>query len=196
MKRYLLVAGVIAIAACNNTQKTDSKATADTLNNMKDSVANPSVSITKDLVMKVSHDDARFAVAAAVGGKTEVELGRLAQQNAGAASVKDFGDMMVKDHSAAGEKLKALAKAKGITLPDSLDESGLKIRAKLSAKSGKDFDKAYVDDMVEDHQQDIKDFESAITRLKDPELKAFATSTLPTLKMHLAAIQKVKQQLK
>ena len=146
--------------------------------------------------MKVSHDDARFAVSAAVGGKTEVELGQLASKNAMATAVKDFGSMMVKDHSAAGEKLKALAKTKGITLPDSLDESGLKIRAKLSAKTGKDFDKAYVDDMIEDHKQDIKEFESAIPRLKDPELKAFAISTLPTLKMHLATIQKVKQQIK
>jgi putative membrane protein len=103
--------------------------------------------------------------------------------------------MMIKDHSAAGEKLKALAKNKGITLPDSLDESGLKIRAKLSAKSGKDFDKAYVEDMIEDHQKDIKEFESAIQTLNDPELKSFATTTLPTLKMHLAAIEKVKQQI-
>lgn len=104
--------------------------------------------------------------------------------------------MMVKDHSAANEKLKALAKSKGITLPDSLSEFELKTKNKLSAKSGKDFDKAYVDDMIEDHQKDIREFESAIQTLKDPELKAFATSTLPTLKMHLAAIQQVKQQLK
>jgi putative membrane protein len=196
MKRYFFIASVVAITACNNTQKTDSKATADTLNNMKDSLVDSSKSITKSLVMKVSHDDARFAVAAAVGGKTEVELGQLASKNAMAAAVREFGGMMFKDHSAAGEKLKALAKTKGITLPDSLDESGLKIRAKLSAKTGKDFDKAYVDDMIEDHKQDIKEFESAIPRLKDPELKAFAISTLPTLKMHLATIQKVKQQIK
>jgi putative membrane protein len=196
MKKYFLIAGLITITACKNTHKTDSKATVDTLNNMKDSVVDSSKSITKSLVMQVSHDDARFAVAAATGGKTEVELGRLATQNAGASAVKEFGSMMVKDHSAAGEKLKALAKAKGITLPDSLDESGFKIKARLLAKSGQDFDKAYVDDMIGDHQQDIKEFESAIPKLKDPELRAFAISTLPTLKMHLAAIQKIKQQMR
>ena len=84
MKKYqfLLVAPVLAglLSGCNNTHKTDSKATADTLNNMKDSVADPNRSITKDLVMKVSHDDARFAVAAADGGMAEVQLGHLASE--------------------------------------------------------------------------------------------------------------------
>jgi len=196
MKKYIIIVGIVAITACNNTHKTDSKATADTLNNMKDSVADSSKSITKSLVMKVSHEDAKFAVSAADGGQAEVQLGQLASQKGVAAGVKDFGNMMVKDHSAANEKLKALAKSKGITLPDSLSEFELKTKNKLSAKSGKDFDKAYVDDMIEDHQKDIREFESAIQTLKDPELKAFATSTLPTLKMHLAAIQQVKQQLK
>ncbi len=196
MQKYMLIAGALFLAACNNTQKTDSKAAADTLNTMKDSVADSSKAISKSLVMKVNHDDAKFAVAAAVGGKTEVELGQLAQKNAAAASVKDFGNMMVRDHSAAGDKLKALAMEKGITLPDSLDESGIKIKKKLSAKTGKDFDEAYVDDMIEDHQQDIKEFEGAIATLKDPDLKAFATNTLPALKMHLAAIQKIKKQVR
>lgn len=196
MNKYLLIACVIALTGCNNTHKTDSKATADTLNTMKDSVVDSTRSISRSLVMKVSHDDARFAVAAAAGGLAEVELGRLAQQKAISAPVKDFGGMMVKDHSEANEKLHSLAKSKGITLPDSLDESGLKVRSKLLSKSGKEFDEYYVDDMIGDHQKDIKDFESAIQTLKDPELKAFAVATLPKLKMHLEAARKVKLQMK
>ena len=89
--------------------------------------------------------------------------------------------MMVKDHSAANGKLKALASAKGITLPASLSEFEQKTK-ELSGKSDSDFDKAYVDDMIEDHQRDIKEFEEAVKNLKDPQLKTFATETLPTLK--------------
>lgn len=194
----LLIAPAMAglLLGCNNTHKTDSKATADTLNNMKDSVYKKDVSITKDLVMKVSHDDARFAVAAADGGQAEVALGQLASDKGTDAGVKDFGKMMVKDHSAANSKLIALAKKKGISLPASLSEFGQKTKEKLTAKSGKAFDRAYVDNMVEDHQKDIQEFTDACKSLKDPDLKAFANETLPVLKMHLAAIQKVKAGLK
>ncbi|HEY4196116.1 MAG TPA: DUF4142 domain-containing protein [Mucilaginibacter sp.] len=184
------------LLGCNNTHKTDSKATADTLNNMKDSVSKKDVSITKELVMKVSHDDARFAVAAADGGQAEVALGQLASDKGNDSGVKEYAAMMVKDHSVANEKLIALAKKKGISLPASLSEFEQKTKDKLAAKSGKDFDNAYVDDMVEDHQKDIQEFTDASKNLKDPDLKAFVTETLPILKMHLAAIQKVKAGLK
>ena len=80
--------------------------------------------------------------------------------------------------------LMALAKEKGISLPGSLSEYEQKTKDNLSAKSGDDFDKAYVDDMIEDHEKDIKDFDNAVKRLKDPQLKAFAQNTLPVLKMH------------
>lgn len=197
--KYSLLSAMVAtcLMACHGPdQKWDSKSSADTLNNLKDSVANPNVSVTKDLVMKVSKDDAKFAVAAANGGLAEVELGQLAQQKASNGQVKDFGTMMVNDHSKANEELKTLAKNKGISLPATPDHGEQAIKDKISGKSGGDFDKAYVDDMIEDHQTDIKDFESAIQTLKDPDLKAFAQKTLPTLKMHLAAIEKIHDSMK
>ena len=195
-----MVAGALAsclLISCHNPdQKWDSKSSADTLNNMKDSVADPNKSITKDLVMKVSKDDAKFAVAAAAGGLGEVELGRLALQKGSGAQVRDFGTMMVSDHSKSGDELKALAKAKGISLPATLDNEEEKIKDDLSARSGADFDRAYVKNMIGDHQKDIKAFREAIGTLKDADLKAFAEKTLPTLKMHLAAVQKINEHLK
>ena len=146
--------------------------------------------------MKVGKDDAKFAVAAATDGMAEVELGRLALQKAVNSQVKDFGTMMVSDHSKANADLKGLAQSKGITLPATLDNGEQQIKEILSGKSGADFDKAYVEDMIEDHQKDIKDFQDAIAILKDADLKAFAQKTLPTLKMHLAAVQKIHDQLK
>jgi putative membrane protein len=191
------LAAMTLLAACHNPdQKWDSKSSADTLNNMKDSVANPNVSVTKDLMMKVNKTDAKFAVEAANGGMAEVELGKLAQEKGLSQQVKDFGAMMVNDHSAANLKMTALAKSKGISLPATISASEQKLKDDLSKKSGRDFDKAYAAAMVDDHQEDIKSFESALRELKDPDLKAFAAETLPTLKTHLAAIQKVQAAIK
>jgi putative membrane protein len=135
-------------------------------------------------------------VAAANGGMAEVELGKLAQEKASNQAVKDFGAMMIKDHSKANEEMKAISKSKNITLPTTLGADEQKVKDELSAKSGSEFDKAYIDDMVEDHKKDIKEFEAASNKLTDPELKAFAVKTLPTLKMHLASVQKIQAQLK
>jgi len=120
----------------------------------------------------------------------------LAQEKATNAKVKDFGAMMVSDHSKANDEMKALAKSKGITLPAAIDSKEQKVKDDLSAKSGADFDKAYVSNMIDDHKEDIKEFEDATKNLKDPDLKAFAVKTLPTLKMHLEAITKIKDGMK
>src|ERR1700759_4825875 len=128
---------IAAFSSCHSPdQKWDSKSSADTLNNMKDSVADPNKAVTKDLVMKVSKDDAKFAVAAAAGGLAEVELGQLAQQKANDSQVKDFGTMMVADHSKANAELKTLAGSKGIALPATLDNGEKQIKDKLARKSG------------------------------------------------------------
>lgn len=181
-----LIAGVACmVQACGGNK--DSKASADSANTAKADSAKKDSSLTA-----VDKDDAKFAVAAANGGMAEVELGTLAQQKAANAKVKDFGGMMVSDHSKANDEMKALAKSKGITLPDSVDSKEQKVKNDLSAKTGADFDKAYVSNMIDDHKEDIKEFEDATKNLKDPDLKAFAVKTLPTLKMHLEAIQKIR----
>lgn len=188
----ILAIFTICLSAChNNDQQEDSKSSADSLNNMKDTVADSSKSITKDLVIKVSKDDARFAVEAASGGLEEVELGKLAQQKSVNGQVKDFGVMMINDHTKANDEMMKMAAKKGISLPATLSNSNQKLKDELSSKSGKDFDKAYVKDMIEDHKEDIKSFEEAAKNVNDTELKTFAINTLPVLLKHLEAIEKI-----
>lgn len=185
-----LIAGMTLLAqACSGPK--DSKSSADSANTAKADTAKKDSSI-----VAVDEQDAKFAVAAANGGMAEVELGQLAQQKAANAKVKDFGGMMVNDHSKANVELKALAKSKGITLPAAVDAEEQKVKDELSAKSGADFDKAYVSNMIDDHKKDIKEFEDASKNCKDADLKAFAVKTLPTLKMHLDAIQKIHDGMK
>jgi len=175
--------------ACNGPK--DSKESADSANTAKADTAKKDSTASA-----VNKDDAKFAVTAANGGMAEVELGTLAQQKATNPKVKDFGAMMVSDHSKANEELKALAKAKGITLPTAIDTDEQKVKDDLSSKTGADFDKAYVSNMIDDHKKDIKEFEDASNNCKDADLKAFAAKTLPTLKMHLDAIQKIHDSMK
>ena len=135
--------------------------------------------------------DSSFIKKAAEGGMSEVELGQLAQQKATNPAVKDFGAMMVTDHTAANEKLKAVAAAKQVSLPDSPGLMQKASKKKLDMMSGDSFDKSYVKDMIDDHKADIKEFQKEANEGKDPEVKAFAVATLPTLKMHLQKIKAI-----
>jgi putative membrane protein len=138
-----------------------------------------------------STPDAAFYKHAAEGGMAEVELGNLAQQKSTSSPVKDFGALMVKDHSAANDKLKAIAASKDISLPKSPSMSQMATKVKLEALSGDTFDKSYVTGMIKDHQEDIAMFEREAASGQDPDAKAFAAATLPTLRTHLQKIQSI-----
>jgi putative membrane protein len=135
--------------------------------------------------------DASFMKSAAEGGMSEVELGQLARQKASNPAVKDFGAMMVKDHTAANDKLKALAASVQVTLPDSPSLMQKASKTKLNMLSAESFDKSYVKGMIDDHKDDIKEFQKEISEGKDPQVRAFASATLPTLQMHLQKIQSI-----
>lgn len=185
----MIAAAGMVFQACHSSTK-DSTAAADSVNKVKDTTTTGSTGIA------VVADDAKFAVDAANGGMTEVELSKLATTKATNADVKKFADMMIMDHTAAGEQLKTIAKTKNITLPDSVNADSKKAIADLSKKSGPDFDKAYVDKMVSDHKSTVDMFESASKNLKDADLKAFVDKTLPTIKGHLDNIKKIKSSMK
>ncbi len=146
--------------------------------------------------LAVDNDASDFAVKAASGGLMEVKLGELAQQNASSQRVKDFGSMMVRDHSKANEELKGLAAAKTVTLPDSVGEEHQHHIDELTKKKGPEFDKAYIDMMVDDHNEDINMFDKASNNLKDPDMKGFAAKTLPTLQHHLEEAQNIQQNMR
>jgi len=141
-----------------------------------------------------ANPDASFFKHAAEGGIAEVDAGNLAQQKADAQNVKDFGAMMVKDHSAANEKLQSIAAAKGITLPTSASVGQMAAKAKLDVLSGSTFDKSYIKGQVRAHEQTVGLFRKEITSGQDPDAKAFAKDTLPTVRSHLKAIKAIAAQ--
>jgi putative membrane protein len=129
--------------------------------------------------------DQPFAQEAAMGGMAEVELGTLAKEKASNADVKQFADRMVTDHGKANDELKQWAQQKKVTLPTAIDAKHKATRDRLAKLSGAAFDKAYMSDMLKDHQHDVAAFKREAASGKDPDLKAWAAKTLPTLEDHL-----------
>ena len=92
---------------------------------------------------------------------------------------------MVDDHSKANEELKQLASSKNVNLPNEVSAKDKMTKERLSKLSGESFDRAYMQDMVKDHKKDVADFSRESNSAKDPDVKQFASKTLPTLKDHL-----------
>jgi putative membrane protein len=135
-----------------------------------------------------------FLHQAAEGGMAEVDMGRLATQKAQSAEVKKFGEMMVADHTKANEELKGIATKKNIPLPADMGTHKATID-ELNGLSGPDFDRAYIKQMVEDHEKTISMFEKQAGSSTDSDVKAFATKSLPVLKKHLESLQAIQSKM-
>jgi putative membrane protein len=184
----------LAFTACNN--QGDSVAKADSANEAKsDSSISYGDTSTHKGMLGVDETTSTFMVNAADGGMTEVELGRLAEEKATNQRVKDFAAMMVRDHTKAGDELKNLASNKNVTLPSMVGEKHRDKIDDLRKKTGRDFDKAYLEMMEDDHESTIRDFEKH-TDNDDADVKAFVDKTLPTLRMHLDSVKAIKKVIK
>lgn len=140
--------------------------------------------------------DTDFMTKAALGGMAEVEIGKLAATKAQNAEVKKFAQQMVTDHTKANDELKALAGEKNFAMPVRLDNKHQAILDKLNGLSGAEFDKAYVDAMVADHEETVALFKSEAEGGKDADAKAWAAKTLPALQMHLEMIKGIQAKMK
>ncbi|WP_342646797.1 DUF4142 domain-containing protein [Mucilaginibacter sp. CSA2-8R] len=189
---FMMAIAALSFQSCGGNSSNDSKEMADSANHSKDTSTNAAATGG----IAVETDDSKFATEAANGGMAEVELAKLAETKATNPKVKEFASMMIKDHTKANEELMSIAKTKNITLPTTVGADEQKVMEDLQKKSGTDFDKAYVDAMVDDHDKDVDMFDKASKDLKDTELKSFAVKTLPTLKMHQSAIKAIKDGMK
>ena len=138
---------------------------------------------------KESAADKTFVKKAAEGGLAEVELGKLAAEKGASPEVKQFGQKMVDDHGKANEQLKSLAQSKQIALPTELSSKDKALHDRLAKLSGPAFDRAYMHAMVTDHTKDVSEFRTASKSAVDPDVKSWASSTLPTLETHLKMAQ-------
>jgi len=142
----------------------------------------------------VTRGDRKFIEAAANSGMFEVQVSQLAASKATDNNVKSFAGMLVDHHTAANNELVKIANARGVELPPAPRRSLRRDIEKLGKKNGAEFDREFVHQVgIEAHEKDIKLFEQARKDVKDAELRAFVDKTLPVLRDHLAAAQKLPQ---
>jgi putative membrane protein len=125
---------------------------------------------------KVSGGDREFIQEVAKANLAELELARAASDKSTSAEVKHFAEMMVTDHTAAGDKLTALASESAVAIDTQLDDKHRDLREKLAGKQGLDFDRAYMDAMVDEHQNFVDKLESRIDKDTLSKWKTDATS--------------------
>jgi putative membrane protein len=143
---------------------------------------------------QVSRGDRKFVEKAAGSGMFEVQVSQLGASKATDPNVKSFASMLVDHHTAANNELVKMANAKGIELPAAPPRTMRRDTEKLGKKNGAEFDRDFVRQVgIKAHEKDIKLFEKASKDAKDADVKAFATKTLPVLREHLAAAQKLPQ---
>lgn len=148
--------------------------------------------VSQTTAEKPGRSDIAFMKQAAENGHAEVESGRLALRKATDPRIRTFAQAMVDDHTRANQALQALATKKRVELPDgpSLLQKGKAML--LEAADGENFDRRYAESMgVDAHRDTIELFEKAASDAGDPEIKAFAQDTLPTLRKHLSMAQEL-----
>jgi len=178
----LLILGLISVG-CTSTNKAS---TPDTTAQPNSGAAASSPS---------TNSDQDFVTRAAQGNSAEIELGKIVAAKSKNPSVKQFAQMMVKDHTIALNELQELAQSKNLNFNDDLPDDAKTLQAKLSGDTGKQLDKDYMDSMVEDHQKDVQEFTDKSQTAKDPDVKQWAGKTLPTLQKHLEKAQQIDAKL-
>jgi putative membrane protein len=141
-------------------------------------------------------DDKKFLQDAALGGLTEVALGKLAIEKGSSDAVKQFGQKMIDDHTKSNDELKQLATAGSVNVPDALDSKHQSRVDKLAKLSGADFDKAYIKDQLKYHQQNVKEFQQEEQYGSVVEVKSLASKALPTMQQHLELAKDLKKSKK
>jgi putative membrane protein len=144
----------------------------------------------------LSKEDRDFLDEAAQGGLVEVRLGEIAVKQAGSDDVKKFGQRMIDDHTKIDARLADIARDEGVILPAEPTRKQQQDIDKLSQLAGARFDKEYMNRMVDDHDHDVKAFEKEAKEAKDPEVKQFVESTLPTLHEHMALARQIQERIK
>ena len=199
------VCASVSLFACNgpsgnNGKTADSTGTAISEAPQNNSDKNRDVSNMPDSskmgTTTVDDKTHTFMNDAAVGGMTEVEASKLASERAMNPRVKMFAEMMVKDHSAANDELKTIARQKNVNLPAELGGKNQDNITDLTKKKGHDFDKAYMKMMESDHKDVVDMFEKCAKDGTDPDVKTFCSQKLPALRMHLDSAKAINKSLK
>jgi putative membrane protein len=130
----------------------------------------------------------KFITKAIEGNLTEVQLGQLAQQKGASDGVRNFGQQLATDHTAANQRATAVAGQMGVTPPSEPNKQQKAVYDRMSKLSGDAFDRQFVKHMVDDHKKDVAEYQKEAKQRNDPAA-GYASETLPTLQQHLQTAQ-------
>jgi putative membrane protein len=150
---------------------------------------------TQEAQSEQLNSDQRFIVDAAQDGRSEVELGQLAASKASSPAVKRLAQKIVADHTKANQQLESLPSASQALQSATMPPEKGSTTDRLSQLSGKEFDRAFVEQVVQDHENAINRFKEAAASAQDPTVKQFASQTLATLEQHLEMAKSLQKSL-
>jgi putative membrane protein len=129
-------------------------------------------------------------------GRTEIELGKMAQERSRNAAVRDFAAMMVRDHTKAAEELKAAASAAAQpTDHQDADSDHQRLHDQLSELSGDAFDREYINAMVDEHEEAVREIENKSESSSNDQVRQWATKTLPAVTQHLERAREIQKSM-
>lgn len=199
---FLLPVTISGLMACNGGTKTT---TDDTSTVGNADITAVDTGMTKGMAQDLNkdkfsddslRDDAGFVTRAAEDGLYEVRLSADAQTKTTNAGIKKLAAHMQQAHEKANKQLAELAAKKSITVPSVIAQGKTDDINRLLEKTGNDFDKAFVSELLDKHEKAIRLFEDASKDAKDEELKAWFSKTLPELRNHLEMVKKEQTKLK
>jgi putative membrane protein len=201
----ILVLIVGAISACKqkneettSTTATETSATSTTATTTSETIATGATGMTGmtgATGVTLNDKDKDFVTSAGKGGKAEVEVAQDALAHAQNADVKSFAQKLVDDHTKANSELETFATSHGVTLPSEAQGKMKEAKERLMKLTGKNFDQAFVKQMIEDHTDTIKAFEDESKNGTDTDLKSWVDKTLPTLRDHLKMAQDLQKKV-
>jgi putative membrane protein len=186
-KTHALLGGLAAIAAMATLSA--SAQSSRTPSPSTQSPGRPSASSTQ------SADDSKFLQDAIRGNAAEVKMGELAKERGQSKAVRDYGQMLVDDHSKANEKAMGIAKKMSLTASAEPSAKQKQEHDALAKLSGSEFDTTFMSRMVEGHQENIAKYTTQAQSGDSSSVTDYAKDTLPTLRDHLSKAQSIKSKL-
>ena len=202
----LLATGLLALAACNDANKSTTTETTPTTDTpamsptgadttaagmMGETTAGGGNAMGDPNGPTAPHkDDKEFMMSAAHSDQNEIQQSKMALAKGVTGMAKEMANMMIADHSKSTADLKKIAAKKGITLPTDMDADHKAMKPAMEKLSGKAFEQKYMAQMVADHQKTANTMMAHEKMAKDADLKAFIGKTLPVVQKHLGMAQK------
>lgn len=184
----LAIAGSLTLVSCNESRRGNDS----NLNEDRNEAAAES---NTEMFEGKKQKDADFVYDVVGSSYGEIKLAELANQRSRTGGVKQIAQQLLTDHTASLNELKTLAQAKAISIPVEEPDASKRKLEDMAEEGGSEFDKEWVQEMIELHEKDIDEFEDRLKNTEDAELKAFINKTLPVLKKHHESLQRLEESI-